>query len=266
MKLFVSLLLLARTFAAATTIADDSDQANECPICFGPFDDSRPAFALDCKHCYHKDCMVTWASSGHDRNRCPQCREQIDSKSLGIVSPPPPSLELARLTALIMALWAAAASMREGYAFLALVTFIVPILASRLPSTGQWLSNACADLPILFSTVAKFGIAGLYLEAKASNVPSMITVVAVYMAWYHLTMMDYSVFYTAHNEAVNADLAATRRASEAKRNWDTLRGRPEQPQALIHESITELTAAESAASTAAYRLARLENYRRWFRY
>lgn len=64
---------------------------NECSICFGDFvagDTAAYSGNEQCKHVYHKDCIMQWLMLGH--NTCPTCRNdfvELDINDVSIVKP-----------------------------------------------------------------------------------------------------------------------------------------------------------------------------------
>ncbi|CAD5209746.1 unnamed protein product [Bursaphelenchus xylophilus] len=51
------------------------DNGTQCTTCMDTFDLGQEVAQLDCKHIYHKDCLVPWLER---QKTCPICRQPID--------------------------------------------------------------------------------------------------------------------------------------------------------------------------------------------
>jgi hypothetical protein len=62
----------------------DSQCNEECAICYNKLDEGS-AYKLECGHCFHTQCAITWFRSGHET--CPLCRgfPQIKIKPVDVM-------------------------------------------------------------------------------------------------------------------------------------------------------------------------------------
>lgn len=53
------------------SISDIPDSDNTCSICLEDFSEDKENIILECKHIYHKDCIIEWINKD---TSCPLCR------------------------------------------------------------------------------------------------------------------------------------------------------------------------------------------------
>ena len=51
-----------------------NEEKDKCPICINNFRKNSIVIKLDCKHCFHSDCLQTWFTKNRS---CPVCRAEI---------------------------------------------------------------------------------------------------------------------------------------------------------------------------------------------
>ena len=69
-----------RNLKSITITSDDEENLlNDCPICLEQYIKKDKIIELSCNHIFHKKCIKEWIK---DNNTCPQCRENIEIKSV----------------------------------------------------------------------------------------------------------------------------------------------------------------------------------------
>ena len=225
----VSLLLVNLIFS--TKSDEDSEHVLKlCSICLENIHPSEGSFILSCNHTYHEECIKKWARRQPTLGRatCPECRADIDTLRLGIASPQTPSQALSRLTTFFITLASTAITMPRQVSYLtATVTFLVPVLASRVPDIDQRLSSLCEHHPRMFSSCSFFSLTvllvyvaySLSLFSVTGLVPLFLIAIQARSISKHVKTLERDVvreqIYAASRKLHAADLRLTQTILEA---------------------------------------------------